>query len=85
MAGELAFDLPYGVGNENEIFELSYATFAEELQLQEILKESMIASEITTSEPSLISSSSPLPSSTTTPEAISSPSSEPPQEELDRG
>ncbi|KAL4332796.1 hypothetical protein GQ457_07G030640 [Hibiscus cannabinus] len=45
MANELAFDLLLGVGNENEIFELSYATFAEELQLQEIIKESMIASE----------------------------------------
>ncbi|XWS12247.1 hypothetical protein CRYUN_Cryun37aG0073100 [Craigia yunnanensis] len=84
MAEVLAFDLFHGVGNENEIFELSYATFAEELQLQEILKESMIAYEITTSEPSLISSSSPLPSPTTTPEAISSPSSEPPLEELER-
>ncbi|KAK8584932.1 hypothetical protein V6N13_138875 [Hibiscus sabdariffa] len=45
MASGLAFDLPLGVGNENEIFELSYATFAEELQLQEILKESMVAFE----------------------------------------
>ncbi|GMI91705.1 hypothetical protein HRI_002839800 [Hibiscus trionum] len=45
MANKLAFDLLLGVSNENEIFELSYATFAEELQLQEIIKESMIASE----------------------------------------
>ncbi|MFQ6654513.1 hypothetical protein Gotur_025466 [Gossypium turneri] len=45
MANELAFDLIYGVGDEKDIFELSYATFAEELQLQEILKESMMGSE----------------------------------------
>ncbi|XVF25314.1 hypothetical protein REPUB_Repub13aG0202700 [Reevesia pubescens] len=75
MAKELAFDLLDGVWNENEIFELSYATLAEELQLREILKESMIDSEI---------SSSPLPSPTSTPEAISSPSSEQCEEELER-
>ncbi|KAG8494624.1 hypothetical protein CXB51_012010 [Gossypium anomalum] len=45
MANELAFDLFYGVGDEKDIFEFSYATFAEELQLQEILKESMMGSE----------------------------------------
>ncbi|KAE8700738.1 SGS3 [Hibiscus syriacus] len=47
MASGIAFDLLLGVGNdhENEVFELSYAAFAEELQLQEILKESMVASE----------------------------------------
>ncbi|MBA0866863.1 hypothetical protein Goshw_025132 [Gossypium schwendimanii] len=45
MANELAFDLIYGVVDEKDIFELSYAAFAEELQLQEILKESMMGSE----------------------------------------
>ncbi|XP_039054125.1 protein SUPPRESSOR OF GENE SILENCING 3-like [Hibiscus syriacus] len=47
MDSGLAFDLLLGVGNdyENKIFDLSYAAFAEELQLQEILKESMITSE----------------------------------------
>ncbi|TYJ34183.1 hypothetical protein E1A91_A05G151600v1 [Gossypium mustelinum] len=45
MANELAFDLFYRVGDEKDIFELSYATFAEELQLQEILKESIMGSE----------------------------------------
>ncbi|KAH1066308.1 hypothetical protein J1N35_031295 [Gossypium stocksii] len=45
MANELAFDLFYGVGDEKDIFQLSYATFAEELQLQEILKESMMGSQ----------------------------------------
>ncbi|KAK6284230.1 hypothetical protein POUND7_003182 [Theobroma cacao] len=85
MGKEFAFDLIYGVGNanENEIIELSYATFAEELQLQEVLKESMIASEITKDELSSSSSSSPLPSSISTPQAISSPSSEQSLEELE--
>lgn len=85
MGKEFAFDLIYGVGNanENEIIELSYATFAEELQLQEVLKESMIASEITKNELSSSSSSSPLPSSISTPQAISSPSSEQSLEELE--
>ncbi|KAA3489207.1 protein SUPPRESSOR OF GENE SILENCING 3-like protein [Gossypium australe] len=45
MNNELAFDLLYGAGDEKDIFELSYATFAEELQLQVILKESMMGSE----------------------------------------
>ncbi|XP_021294352.1 protein SUPPRESSOR OF GENE SILENCING 3-like [Herrania umbratica] len=85
MGKEFAFDLIYGVGNanENEILELSYATFAEELQLQEILKESMIASEITTNELSSLSSPLPLPSAISTPQAISSPSSEQSLEELE--
>lgn len=44
MANELAFVMLYGVGDNKDISEL-YATFAEELQLQETLKESMIGSE----------------------------------------
>lgn len=72
----IAYDhLLYGVlGNENnETFELSYATFAEELQLREILKESLIlASEnATAGEGEASSSSLPFPS----PEPISSPGS----------
>ncbi|XWS16089.1 hypothetical protein CRYUN_Cryun34aG0055800 [Craigia yunnanensis] len=84
MEKELAFDLFCGVGDENEILELSYATFAEELQLQEILRESKIAAEITKREPSSFSSSSTLPSPSSTPEATSSTSSEPSLEELER-
>ena len=85
MEKELAFDLFSGVGDENEILELSYATFAEELQLREILKESKIASEITKSEPSPLSSSSTSTSPSSTPEATSSTSSEPSLEEFERG
>ncbi|XVE51762.1 hypothetical protein DITRI_Ditri02bG0066800 [Diplodiscus trichospermus] len=73
---ESSFDLFCGVGDENEVLELSYATFVEELQLQEILKASKIDSEFSKSEPSSSLSSPPSSSPTSTPEAISSPNSE---------